>query len=208
MKLLDIAAYRELATGDATAVTATPDAIERVLAYATRVWKQVGLAPRKLRASDVTRVELRGEVALFHVRAYPRKRPDTVLAIAAGADGKRVQGHILIALTRDDELPHLLAPGLGVDVVVTEAELRKHLQSLHAELRDPFAVLTLSDGTYMQTLAEAGGKFVLEHQLVNTSSHYGASANVTRKTVVDAMVSYGFGDGEWIDLVTWRRMRL
>ncbi|MCW5804310.1 MAG: hypothetical protein KIT31_18205 [Deltaproteobacteria bacterium] len=62
MRLLDIAAYRDLCagTGAGEPVTAEAAAIARILAYARRAWRGVGLEARTLGPGDVARVVRRG----------------------------------------------------------------------------------------------------------------------------------------------------
>ena len=49
--------------------------------------------------------------------------------------------------------------------------LEQELQEL-GELDEPFAIIEKADGTYMQTMVDPDDGWVLEYQLVNTSSHY------------------------------------
>jgi hypothetical protein len=73
---------------------------------------------------------------------------------------------------------------------------------------NPFAVLGIAEGgTYIQTYRETDG-FVLEYQLVNTSSHYRVDELLSAEQVVDAMISYSFGKDEWLEALDWQRLNL
>ena len=72
---------------------------------------------------------------------------------------------------------------------------------------NPFAILELGDGTYMQTFRTHDG-FHLEHQLVNAAGHYEISGLATADQVVAAFVSYAFGKNEWLENFTWQLQQL
>ena len=68
-------------------------------------------------------------------------------------------------------------------------------------------MLILGDGTFMQTLKTDDG-FVLEHQLVNTACHYEIPEFATADQVVAAIVSYAFGNNEWLESFAWQLQQL
>ena len=73
---------------------------------------------------------------------------------------------------------------------------------------DPFAILAIADGTYLQTYWNSDGTYDLEHQLVTTKFHYRALGKVNVGNVCDAFISYAFGKKEWATDFTWERVKL
>jgi hypothetical protein len=167
------------------------------------------LKARKLAAKDLAAAYRHGATGCtcFHVKAFPRRAPDTVVIVVADPDGRNAQGHILIDLAADYSQPFFECPSFDFEDVPTTNDIRSLIPAINPDDDNPFAILTLSDGTYMQTLRMPEG-FVLEHQLVNTSSHYEIPDVATAGEVVKAMESYAFGNNEWLEMFDWRRQKL
>ena len=72
---------------------------------------------------------------------------------------------------------------------------------------NPFAILSRTEGTYLQTLRIDEG-YLLEHQLVNVSSHYEVPAPVPGESVTEAMLSYLRGDYQWLEMFDWQKQEL
>jgi hypothetical protein len=167
------------------------------------------LKVRRLAAKDLAAAYHHGAggCALFHVKAFPRKMPDTFVIVAADPDGRNAKGHILIDLAADYSQPFLECPAFDFEAVPTPDDIRSLVPAIEPDDDNPFAILSRGEGTYMQTLRMPDG-FVLEHQLVNTSSHYEIPDYATAEEVVEAMVSYAFGNNEWLEMFDWRRQVL
>ncbi len=209
MQQLDKHEYLQLLGDPAEAFEVTPDAAGRVVRYANQVWPTLKLQPRKLTRKDLAHAYRHGahEKCLFHVRAYPRRMPETFVIIVGDAQAQNLAGHLLIDLSAETSPPWLDCPSFEFKGTPNHENLERFLRGIHPDDDNPFAVLKRGDGTYMQTYRIEDG-YVLEHQLVNTSSHYGVSKPVSADEVVAAMLSYAFGDNEWVNMFAWPRQKL
>lgn len=207
MPLLDKLQYlRLMGDGPATKVTPTAYEVDRVLAYAADVFSDLELKSRNLNAADVAAVYRRGDRTFCHVKAFPRKMPDTF--VIAVTEDETILGHILIDLAAEYSEPYLDCPSFGFSGVPDATDIEQLIPGIRPTDDNPFAILSTSDGTYMQTLRTEDG-YVLEHQLVNTSSHYETPEPASADEVVAAMVAYAFGENEdWLEAFAWRRQVL
>jgi hypothetical protein len=80
------------------------------------------------------------------------------------------------------------------------------LNSLHAD-GNAFAILEVTDMTFMQVLLQPEGTYVIEHRAGAAHRHYQA---VTRDlgSVVNAFQAYAAGDDSWQGAFGWRKIRL
>lgn len=205
MKLLNKREYLKLLSDSSVEITPDGSVVEAVLDYANSVFPFVGLTSRKLKPSDVRYTVQNGKRQLCHVRAFARKRPDTFLIVVVGP--KKIEGHILIDLAAEYSAPHLACIATGYQGTPDRKTLEQQIRSIDPDQDNPFAILSTGEGTYMQTYREEKG-FILEYQLVNTSSHYEIPKRATEDQVVAAMLSYAFGKYEWLDAFPWRRQKL
>jgi hypothetical protein len=209
VQLLSKLQYLRLLGGQTEELSPAPDAMDRILHYAAGIWEELDLKKRKLAANDLAAAYQHGAggCACFHVKAFPRRAPDTYVIVAADPDGRNVQGHILIDLAAENSQPFFECPSFDFEGEPTVDDIRSLIPAIHPDDDNPFAVLTRMDGTYMQTLRTPEG-FVLEHQLVNTTSHYEIPDLATAGEVVKAMESYAFGKHEWLEMFDWRQQIL
>ena len=207
MQLLDKLQYLRLMGPDSGEEHApTAEAIDRVLIYATDVFPHLQLKQRKLKANDVVAVFQYGDRTFFHVKAFPRKMEDTFVIVVTSVDG--FHGHILIDLAAEYSQAYLDCPSLGFADVADATDIERLIPQIHPRDDNPFAILSVGEGTFMQTLRTDDG-FILEHQLVNTSSHYEIPELASGDQVVSAMVSYAFGrNEEWLESFAWQRQQL
>lgn len=104
--------------------------------------------------------------------------------------------------------PYLDCPSFGFADVPDAKDIQRLIPQIHPDDDNPFAILSVGEGTFMQTLWTDDG-FILEHQLVNTSSHYEIPELASADQVVSAMVPYAFGKNEeWLESFAWRRQEL
>lgn len=205
VKLLNKRKYLNLLSDSSVEITPETEVIERALDYAGNVFPTVGLTARKLKRSDLRHTFQNGKRLLCHVRAFPRKNPDTFLIVILGP--RKIEGHILIDLAAEYSAPFLSCVATGYQGTPDRKTLEKQIRSIDPDQVNPFAILSTGEGTYMQTYREEKG-FILEYQLVNTSSHYEIPKRATEDQVVAAMLSYAFGKYEWLDDFAWRRQKL
>jgi hypothetical protein len=205
-RLLTKLEYLRLLSNAASPISAAQTA-EQILGYAAEVWQSVGLKQRKLRNADIIASYRDGARHLFHLKAYPRKQPDTVMVIVFDPTVSEVFGHILIDLGAENSTPRLDCPSSEYEGNPTIDEIESLLAQIHPDDDDPFAIMETGDGTYLQTLRGDDG-YVLEHQLVNTSNHYETINLATFEQVVEAFRAYGFGGTDWLESFDWRRQDL
>lgn len=207
MTLLSKREYLRAFTGDAHDETPSAVTTRRVLEYATGVWPGLALKNRKLKEADLVTSYRTDETTFFHVRAFPRKNKDTFVIIVGDATATDISGHILIDLLAEYAGRFLNCPSCEFSGVPTPDDIESLIPQITPDDPNPFAILETGDGTFMQTLCTDDG-YVLEHQLVNTSSHYETPDLVSLVDVINAMKSYAFGNNEWLDAFDWRRQVL
>lgn len=204
MRLFTQLEYMELLTKNATKVVLEALGHAAALDYAGEVWNSLELPTRALKNKDVSAVFQHGKLQMIHIKAFSRKMPDTFVIVIAG---KEIEGHILIDLAAEYSEPSLFCPSCDFDGLVKLHQIESMIKKIQPEDQDPFAVLQLADGTYMQTYRESDG-FCLEYQLVNTSSHYTVPELVTQSKVISAMKSYASGDRKWMSSFAWEKQDL
>ncbi len=173
------------------------------LAYAAGVWSSLRLEPRELGVDDVTAVFQHAHRTFVHVRAFEEGFQNTFVVIISDADG--VEGHILIDLQAEYADPILDCPSQDYHRITTASDIRKLIPQIDARGANPFAVLELGRGTYMQVYRTLDG-FEVEHQMVNLSSHYKALGFATAQETAEAMASYASGDHGWLEAFMWERV--
>ncbi len=178
MQLLDKLQYLRMLREGAEKVTPKPEATARVLEYATHVWPSLDLKKRILKTTDI---------------------------VVTNDD--HIEGHILIDLAAEYSEPFLNCPSFEFEGTPTPDDLKSLIPQIHPNDDNPFAILMLGDGTFMQTLRTDDG-FVLEYQLVNTKCHFEIPERATAGQVVAAMVSYAFGKNEWLESFDWQLQEL
>jgi hypothetical protein len=66
-----------------------------------------------------------------------------------------IEGYLLFDIGAEYGAPRLVCPAFGLDHVANEPEIRRTIPLLPGA-RDPFAILEIGEGTYIQTCAEGG----------------------------------------------------
>lgn len=206
MPLLNLAQYLTCLKPGAEKLTPSADESAAVLDYAAEVWESLQLSPRKLKPADIAVVYRHGDQSLYHVKAFPRKMPNTFVIVIADKKGK-LNRHILIDLQAMYNEATLECPELRFNKSPTPEDIERIIGGLQPEMDNPFAILATGDGTYLQTYRDPKG-FVLEYQLVNTSSHYEIPKLTTAAKVIEAFVSYNAGDNQWLEMFSWRKLAL
>ncbi len=208
MALLNKLQYKQLLSSGASQKRSTSEAqSDRVFKYATKLLPKLELDSRSLTPRDISVVYQFGRHSLYHVRAYPRKQPDTFVIVVTDEKDKPTD-HILIDIAAEYAEHNLDAPQFGLFKSATKQDIRRVITGIDAHADNPFAILgTANGGTYIQTYRETDG-FLLEYQLVNTSSHYSVDELLSAEQVVDAMISYAFGKDEWLASFEWQHVKL
>lgn len=207
MALLNKLAYKTLLTGDAIKRSQDELPLKRILKYAEDLLEELQLEPRKLQTVDAEVTYQFGPRTLCHVRAFPKQGVDIYLIVVLDGNDQPTD-HILIDLGAEYQPLSLEGPQFGFFSAATEEDVKTVIPEIDPNIDNPFAVLASPDsGTYIQTYREKEG-FALEYQLVNTSSHYQVPHLLSAKEVVNAMLSYGWGNDEWLSMFDWAHMEL
>ncbi len=115
------------------------------------------------------------------------------------------QEYLLFDIGAEYQTPMLQCPDFGIAEPANEANIRRCMPLLQ-ENTSAFAIIELRGGTYMQVFADHKG-FHLEHQLVNTGTHYSSAEPVSAHVAADTLVSYACGKYEWA-YRRWERLEL
>ncbi len=208
MQLIDKLRYLRLMNeGPCDVFTPSSAAIDRVLKYATDEFPKLELKQRKLKATDIAGAFRHGKHAFYHVKAFPRRLAETFVIVVASED-EEFRGHILIDLAAEYSQSYLDCPSLGFADHPVASDIERLIPQIHPDDDNPFAILSVGEGTYMQTLRTDEG-YILEHQLVNTSSHYEIPQVASTDQAVSAMIAYAFGkNDEWLEAFPWQLQQL
>lgn len=207
MTLLSKLDYLQLIGGKPRKVSAPVEQIPAILKYAQKVWPKLDLGKRELGPEDIATVQQHGQTLLYHLSVDAKAQPETFVIVAAEKAGDKPLGHILLDLAAESARPRLVCPTCQFEDFVEPGVLEHLLSQIFPDDEDPYAILELTDGTYMQTLCTEEG-YVLEHQLVNTSSHYEIPDLITLEAVGEAMNSYAMHDNRWLTMFDWQKLDL
>jgi hypothetical protein len=188
---------------DKTEITGEPLTSSQTVARS--LWPELGVGAwpqRGPQAPFSVRSRSSGKL-LVHVPAGP---PDSFLILVLSSQGLNPSEYILFDIGAQYMQPTFSCPAFGAEGKAEEATIRQCIPQLVGH-RDPFAVLELREGTYMQVYAD-GDRFELEHQLVSTTSHYRTTAPVSAEEATTAFLSYAFGNNEWAHQHRWERINL
>jgi hypothetical protein len=139
---------------------------------------------------------------LVHV---PCGMDDCFFIVVFGGGAASPQEYFLFDIGAEYMQPRLECPAFSLAEVATEENIRRCIPLLPGK-DDPFAVIELRGGTYMQVYAEAEG-FHLEHQLVSPGAHYAGTEAVSAEEAADTLVSYACGKYEWA-YRKWERIEI
>jgi hypothetical protein len=178
--------------------------LDRSLSAAQEIWPDTGLLPWESAPRTVAHVwkSNDGRLTAAHITA---DRKDCFLVVFLSEE--RASSYIVFDIGAEYSGVEYICPSIRYrgppqrDVILDSIpNLRDH--------EDPFAILAIADGTYLQTYQNSDGTYDLEHQLVTTKFHYRALGEVNVGNVCDAFISYAFGKKEWATDFTWARVKL
>lgn len=206
MRQLQFHEYWSLLEGGTSPDSVSDDIRNASLHEAQILWPQLRILPwesRERRIEYVARSDATDKL-LLHVSA---DWDNCFLILVLPRGQSRPESYILFDIGAEYQEPRFCCHAFDVEDVPTEEMIRYYLPQLHELDADPYAILDIGDGTYMQCYAE-DGLFDLEHQLVSTASHYCANRRVDTESAVNAFLSYAFGKKEWAFELQWRKMEL
>jgi len=204
-RLLQIAEYLDLVSGGLVGAEISDGAKAAALGLARDVWGSLGLGDwAEIDPAAVTawRSKVNGHV-LVHV---PAVADDCFLIVLLGSELAAPDSYILFDVGAEYVSATFSCPALELAGAANEDDIRRAIPELPGK-PDPFAVLELRGGTYMQVYADEQG-FHLEHQLVTTAAHYRCVDIVGPDEAVEAFLSYAFGNYEWAYKRRWERIAL
>jgi hypothetical protein len=174
------------------------------LALAREVWSPLHLGTWDESASNTFawRNQERGQV-LVHV---PTGLQDCFLIVAFGGGTATPDAYILFDVGAEYVHASIACPAFGLVGPTSVEDISRVIPQL-PEKTEPFTVVELRGGTYMQVYADEQG-FHLEHQLVTPGAHYRCVDVVSPEVAVDTLVSYAFGKYEWAYDRRWERIVL
>jgi hypothetical protein len=205
MRLLQLHEYLALLDGGANTQSADDALSDACLEQARAIWPQLGLHAWEERNRSVEAVaccHASGKL-LVHVSA-DWKNCFAILVVPPGR--LQAEAFILFDIGAEYGDVRFICPAFDLDQVAEEGTIRHYVPQL-GDKRDPFAVLEIGDGTYMQAYAK-GGVYNVEHQLVSLSSHYRLEKSVSAEVVINLFLSYAFGKKEWARDFNWTKMDL
>lgn len=180
------------------------DVEQKALGTAKAIWEKTGLDPwnRHNRYVQWSYETNDGKVRLVHVTADHEN--SFVIVIVDNTTAKPTY-YLVFDIGSQYTEPIFVCPPANHNGPVTEELIERCLPLLinHA---DPFAVIDVGPGTYMQVLQISDNEYLLEHQLVTTANHFQVSSPVSLATAIDAMKSYAFGKYEWAKSFEWKKI--
>lgn len=207
MRLLNKLEYLSLMKTSPENIIPTNENSLSILTIAEEILSKLDLKKRKLAIKDVAQIYQHDEHIFYHIKAFPRKDPDTHVIIIADKNN-RLEGYILLDFLSEYSQPLLECPSLDFEAIPTKEDIELLIPKINADDDDPFAILSIgSEGTYMQTMRTTEG-FILEHQLVSHHCHYESANILSVEQVIEAMVSYAFGKNEWLEKIDWRHQQI
>jgi hypothetical protein len=194
--------YLALLEGGAHQTTFGASLEAACLAQARRLWPNLGIARWAKHPRRVEHVtwSAANRVYFVHVTA-DWKNCFLILMVPQGA--AEADRYILFDIGAQYGGQRLICPAFDLEEEVTAELVRDCIPRLKGQ-HDPFAILEMNGGTYIQTRV-SDGWYDVEHQLVSTKSHYILAKRVRATAAVDLFLSYAFGKYEWACDVTWER---
>lgn len=204
-RLLQIAEYLDLVSGGLVSAEISEGAKAAALSLACDLWGSLALGNwAEIDPAAVTawRSKMDGHV-LVHVPAVAN---DCFLIVLLGSEPVAPDSYILFDIGAEYASATFSSPSLELAGAANEGDIRRAIPELPGK-PDPFAILDLRGGTYMQVYADEQG-FHLEHQLVTTAAHYRCADIIGPDEAVEAFLSYAFGNYEWAYKWRWERIPL
>jgi hypothetical protein len=182
----------------------SPSELDQCMSAAQEIWPDTGLLPWEAAPRTVPHVwkSSDGRLTAAHITA---DRKDCFLIVFLSEE--RPSSYIVFDIGAEYSRMEYVCPSIDYHGPPQREVILNSIPNLK-DHEDPFAILAISDGTYIQTYQNPNGTYDLEHQLVTTKFHYRALGDVNVGVVCDAFISYAFGKKEWTTDLTWERIKL
>jgi hypothetical protein len=204
MKLLQLHEYLRFLHAGTDTHQLSRNELNRCMSAAQEIWPETGLLPWESapRAMEYAWKSNDGRHVAAHISA---DRKDCFLIVVLS--DQRFSSYIVFDIGAEYSRPEYICPSIDYQGPAQRDVILKSIPNLK-DHKDPFAIVAVADGTYLQTYQNPDGTYDLEHQLVTTKYHYKALGDVNVDVVCDAFISYAFGKKEWATDVTWERIDL
>ena len=206
MRLLQLHEYLDLLDGGVATQAADHGLAQTALATAESLWPTLKISPWDATSRTVEMIArcTNSGKRLVHVTADWK---NCYLILVFECDSEIPESYILFDIGAEYSEVQFVCPAFEIAAPATEDLIAKYIPRLKDTESDPFAVLDIGDGTYMQAYAE-GSRYGVEYQLVSLASHYALDVSVDAATVVMLFNSYAFGRKEWAREYTWTKVEL
>jgi len=176
------------------------------LCAAKVIWDQTGLSAWDARPRAVQHFYEygNGTLGFAHVNADHK---DCFVMIIFDRKSSTPSGYLLFDIGAEYAEPLYICPAINHEGPPTEEMIENSIPKLMSH-QDPFAVVDIGYGTYMQVLQTGENSFRLEHQHVNTAHHYESVREVSAQEAISALKSYAFGKKEWAAEISWKKLDL
>ena len=204
MKLLQLHEYLRFLDAGTGRHQLSQSELDRCMSAAQEIWPDTGLlswesAPRTVayawKSND-------GRHTAAHISA-DRKNCFLIVVLSGG----HPSSYIVFDVGAEYSEAEYICPSIGYQGPAQRDVILNSIPNLK-DRGDPFAILDVGGGTYLQTRQYRNGTYQLEHQLVTTKFHYRALGEVNVREACDAFISYAFGKKEWATDLTWERVEL
>jgi hypothetical protein len=193
-----------LDTGVATAEP-SPDLVRAALGQAEVLWPKLKIGVWSAVKQRVESLSVCGSgERLVHVRA---NRKNCFLILMVPPETLRASGYLLLDIGAEQGDIRFDCPEFDIDRPVSKADIYQYIPRLPGK-SNPFAILELAPGTFMQAYAGDDELFEVEYQLVSTAAHFLLTERVNAHTVIQLFLSYAYGKHEWAREYAWQKMEL
>jgi len=204
MKVLQLHEYLRLLRAGITEGFLSQSELDRCMSAAQEIWPDTGLLPWESAPRTVDHV-WKGNDGRYTAAHITADIKDCFLIVFLFEE--RASSYIVFDIGAEYSRVVYICPSIDYEGPPQRDVILKSIPNLR-DHEDPFAILAIADGTYLQAYQHRNGTYQLEHQLVTTKFHYRALGEVNAGEVCDAFISYAFGKQEWAFDLTWERVEL
>ncbi len=204
-RLLQIHEYLDILNGGVTPSSLSTEDETLCLKEAATIWPDTGLEVWNARERRIKSVYRSHDGRLLcHVNTH---RPNAFVICIVEPESFSLKSFFLFDIGAQYTNAVYVCPLADYEGTPTPELIEETIPNLSKSL-DPWAVLEVGAGTYLQTHCNPDGSYSLEHQLMTTACHYRSSTSLTVAVVLEAFRSYAFGKYEWTTLVAWEKQEL
>ena len=178
--------------------------LDRCMSAAQELWPDTGLLPWESAPRTVGYAWKSNDGR--HIAGNITADRENCFLIVVLSEG-HPSSYILFDIGAEYTQAEYICPSIGYQGPAEQDVILKSLPNLR-DHQDPFAILEVGNGTYLQTRQYRNGTYQLVHQLVTTKFHYRALGEINVSEVCDAFISYAFGKKEWATDLTWELVEL